>query len=70
MPMFGISLLERDSEGRLAFQRTDLQDREANDLPGFIDFFHHGIVIRLSEVPFLMGKEHLKIISFLVIPDA
>jgi hypothetical protein len=53
---FGMSFLERDSEGRLTFQRTDPQNREANDLPSFVDFFHYGIVIRLSEIAFLMGE--------------
>ena len=51
-----MSFLERDSEGRLTFQRTDPQNREANDLPSFVDFFHYGIVIRLSEIAFLMGE--------------
>jgi hypothetical protein len=54
--LFGMLSLERDSEGRLAFQRTDLQNRETNDLPGFVDFFHHSIVIRLPEIAFLMGE--------------
>jgi hypothetical protein len=54
--LFGMLLLKRDSEGWLAFQPADLQDGEANDLPGLVDFFHHGIVVRLSEISLLMGK--------------
>jgi hypothetical protein len=33
-----------------------------------IDFFHNCVIVRLPEVPLLLGKQHLQVVSLLVIP--
>jgi hypothetical protein len=50
-------------------QGTDLQDGKAQHVALTIDFFHHGIIRRLPEVPRLALEEDLQIVTFVVVPN-
>ena len=63
------ALLGKSDLQRRGLQRTDLQNREADQVSGFIDFFHHLIVGGLAKVPRPILEDDLEEIAFPVVPD-